>query len=189
MKPGFLYNLDKLFGLALQLLPDDGAVKKAFMNIIFGPCRILIGPFSLFLGKPDKNLSDELGKLFLIAEKKEKKAKLCRLHLHSLIRPPSAEKLDLTYTFMFQYHRKILKLWDKYCPWSRRDQKTIGGSCPKSQSFYGGNNGNLVQVTHNPDTNLTTTNVASPNHNLSTDSSKVSQESRIKMQFEEEQHL
>lgn len=81
MKPGFLYNLDKLFGLALQLLPDDGAVKKAFMNIIFGPCRILIGPFSLFLGKPDKNLSDELGKLFLIAEKK---AKLCRLHLHSL---------------------------------------------------------------------------------------------------------
>ena len=49
MKPGFLYNLDKLFGLALQLLPDDGAVKKAFMNIIFGPCRILIGPFSLFL--------------------------------------------------------------------------------------------------------------------------------------------
>ena len=181
MKPGFLYNLDKLFGLALQLLPDDGAVKKAFMNIIFGPCRILIGPFSLFLGKPDKNLSDELGKLFLIAEKK---AKLCRLH--SLIK-----KLDLTSIFLFQYHRKILKLWDKYCPWSRRDQKTIGGSCPKSQSFYGGNNGNLVQVTHNPDTNLTTTNVASPhpNHNLSTDSSKVSQDSRIKMQFQEKQHL
>ena len=186
MKPGFLYNLDKLFGLALQLLPDDGAVKKAFMNIIFGPCRILIGPFSLFLGKPDKNLSDELGKLFLIAEKK---AKLCRLHLHSLDSHQLRNLILPKYTFMFQYHRKILKLWDKYCPWSRRDQKTIGGSCPKSQSFYGGNNGNLVQVTHNPDTNLTTTNVASPNHNLSTDSSKVSQESRIKMQFEEEQHL
>ena len=52
--------------------------------------------------------------------------------------------------------------------------------CPKSQSFYtppANAMSNLVQVTHNPDTNLTTTNVASPQtpktHTLSTEASRV----------------
>ena len=83
-----------------------------------------------------------------------------------------------------QYHGKLVKLWDKYnCLPS---DKTKQG-CPKSQSFYaattthpgGGNLNNFVHVTHNPETNLTTTNVAaSPQtpktHTLSTESSRVS---------------
>ena len=76
-------------------------------------------------------------------------------------------------------------MWDKYnC--SSKDKAKQG--CPKSQSFYAatttahsglaGNLNNLVHVSHNPETNLTTTNVASPQtpktHTLSTESSRVS---------------
>ena len=85
---------------------------------------------------------------------------------------------------VFQYHGKLVKLWDKYnC--SSKDKAKQG--CPKSQSFYAatphhsglaGNLNNLVHVSHNPETNLTTTNVASPQtpktHTLSTESSRVS---------------
>ena len=85
---------------------------------------------------------------------------------------------------IFQYHGKLVKLWDKYnC--SSKDKAKQG--CPKSQSFYAatphhsglaGNLNNLVHVSHNPETNLTTTNVASPQtpktHTLSTESSRVS---------------
>ena len=89
------------------------------------------------------------------------------------------------YVFLvFQYHGKLVKLWDKYnC--SSKDKSKQG--CPKSQSFYAatphhsglaGNLNNLVHVSHNPETNLTTTNVASPQtpktHTLSTESSRVS---------------
>ena len=89
------------------------------------------------------------------------------------------------YFSLFQYHGKLVKLWDKYnC--SSKDKAKQG--CPKSQSFYAatttahsglaGNLNNLVHVSHNPETNLTTTNVASPQtpktHTLSTESSRVS---------------
>lgn len=83
-----------------------------------------------------------------------------------------------------QYHRKIVRLWEKYdCFTNSAKQKQMQSShhgCPKSQSFYtppANAMSNLVQVTHNPDTNLTTTNVASPQtpktHTLSTEASRV----------------
>ena len=92
--------------------------------------------------------------------------------------------LYLIFFSLFQYHGKLVKLWDKYnC--SSKDKAKQG--CPKSQSFYAatphhsglaGNLNNLVHVSHNPETNLTTTNVASPQtpktHTLSTESSRVS---------------
>ena len=92
-------------------------------------------------------------------------------------------------SIFFQYHGKIVKLWDKYDCFTSAKAKQLqqGGvhhGCPKSQSFYtppvpsaGNGMNNLVQVTHNPDTNLTTTNVASPQtpktHTLSTEASRV----------------
>ena len=88
------------------------------------------------------------------------------------------------YFFLLQYHRKIVRLWEKYdCFTNSAKQKQMQSShhgCPKSQSFYtppANAMSNLVQVTHNPDTNLTTTNVASPQtpktHTLSTEASRV----------------
>ena len=68
----------------------------------------------------------------------------------------------------FQYHSKVVKLLDKYnCFLSKSKQKhveQIHQGCPKSQSFYApmNNLGQLVTVTHNPDTNVTVTNVGSP---------------------------
>lgn len=84
----------------------------------------------------------------------------------------------INFSCPFQYHGKIAKLWDKYVLAKNNSYK--GGDCPKSQSFYTTtttttNHGNLVHVTHNPDTNMTTTNVASPQtpKTLSTESSRV----------------
>ena len=93
-------------------------------------------------------------------------------------------KSNQSFFFSLQYHRKIVRLWEKYdCFTNSAKQKQIQSShhgCPKSQSFYtppANAMSNLVQVTHNPDTNLTTTNVASPQtpktHTLSTEASRV----------------
>ena len=93
-------------------------------------------------------------------------------------------KSNQSFFFSLQYHRKIVRLWEKYdCFTNSAKQKQMQSShhgCPKSQSFYtppANAMSNLVQVTHNPDTNLTTTNVASPQtpktHTLSTEASRV----------------